>query len=364
MEILSLTGPLYSWTDSVWQFKQDLSRAAGKDIQVNINSPGGVVTLGIELYNLLDAHTGAVNVNIIGRAASMATYVALAGDKISVQDNAIFMIHNASGVAIGDYRTMRKLGNLLDSFTDLIARKYVQRTGKTMVEIRKKMDDETYFFGEDIKKYGFADEVVTTGKKPDQKKATAEATLEVAACIEEMKKHEISNDDMQKIAAHVTGIIEPRPPGGDNIPETQGNNEQQEDENMSLQELMATDSGIKAEVDALVSDAKKQGYTAGKEDVEKRIEAAAPFIGGTEYPQAITNLAVGVVKGEKDPTALEGAVVAFDAMKEQAATTAAGKETDENGETPGGDGGQVAEDGSVSNEADYQASIAKVKGGK
>ena len=358
---LELIGAMYPWQESIHNLRDELSKESNEDLEININSPGGIITLGIELFNRVKKYPGNVKMNIMGQAASMATYFALAGDEIVVEENSIFMIHNAQGYSFGDYKEMQKMTNLLDAMTNLIALKYVEKTGKSMKDIRAKMDDETYFFGEDIKKYGFADTVLKSDKKKTKAEAQANALIEITSCCDEMKKHEINDGDMNKIAAHLD--FEKQINNSASSVETpdKGNIKPKE-KVMSLEELMAKDPGIKAEVEALGKAQYDQGLEAGKSQIQARIKAASPYIGKTEYPEAITNLAVGVVKGEKDPTALEGAVVAFDAMKEESksktAKTEGGKET-----PPDPNNTDISEDGSVSNEAEYQASIKKAKGG-
>jgi len=358
---IDLIGAMYPWNESVESLIKVLADDTNGDLEISINSPGGMVTLGIDLFNRVRRYPGNIKMIITGMAASMATYFALAGDEVVVEDNSIFMIHNASGYAYGDYKEMLKFGNLLDSMTNLIALKYVEKTGKDMVDIRAKMDDELYLFGQEIKDFGFADRVIETKKDKDKKKAQAEAMIEITSCLEEMKKHEISDSDMNKIAAHLSTEVKTPHTEAPKTPENKGNNNQTEVKSMSLKELMAKDPGIKAEVEALVNEAKTQGFTDGKAEITARITAAEAYVGKTEYPEAVTNLAVQVLKGEKDPAALEGAVVAFDAMKQANATAAAAGETEEQGETPGEQPEGVTEGGEVKNEADYDASLEKIK---
>lgn len=359
---LELIGAMYPWMENIRNLRDELSKQSNEDLEIDINSPGGIITLGIELFNRVKRYPGNVKMNIMGQAASMATYFALAGDEVVVEENSIFMIHNAQGISFGDYKEMQKMTNLLDAMTNLIALKYVEKTGKSMKDIRSKMDDETYFFGQDIKDFGFADTVLKSDKKITKAEAEANSLIEITSCIDEMKKHEIDNTDMDKIAAHLDFEKQTHNSAQSAATPDKGNIKPKEDKTMSLKELMAKDPGIKAEVEALMKTEHDKGFTAGRENVQARIKSASPYIGKTEYPEAITNLAVGVVKGEKDPTALEGAVVAFDAMKQQAESEAA-QDENEDDTPPEGQKTDINEDGSVSNEAEYQASIAKAKGG-
>lgn len=360
---LELIGAIYPWSDSIRNLRSELSKQSNEDLEIDINSPGGMVTLGIELFNRAKRYHGNVQMNIIGQAASMATYFALAGDEVVVEENSIFMIHDALGFVGGNAKEVRKFSDILESMSNLIALKYVEKTGKSMKDIRAKMGDETFFFGEEIKTFGFADRVLKSEKNKTKAEAKSESLIEITSCIEEMKKHEINDSDLNKIAAHID--FEKQTYNSAQSAETpgKGNIKPKEKITMSLKDLMAKDPGIKAEVEALMKAEHDKGFTAGKENVQARIKAASPYIGKTEYPEAITNLAVKVVTGDEDPTALKGAVVAFDAMKQQAESKKAKGENEED-TPPGGESDDISEDGTVSNEAEYQASIAKGKGGK
>lgn len=107
--------------------------------------------------------------------------------------------------------------------------------------------------------------------------------------------------------------------------------------------------GIGAELDQLKTEARA--------DLQSRIDAASPYL-TADYPDAVKALAVGVLKGEKNPAALEGAVVALDAMRESAKVTEAVAETTKQGPTPATPASPVAEDGSIGTEGQYQAEVA------
>jgi ATP-dependent Clp protease protease subunit len=78
-----------------------LRSIGNRDVDVEINSPGGNYFQGVAIYNLFRRHPKAVNVQILGIAASAASVIAMAGDTISIAHNAEIMIHEASGIFIG-----------------------------------------------------------------------------------------------------------------------------------------------------------------------------------------------------------------------------------------------------------------------
>lgn len=134
-----------------------LRNAKGADVTVNINSGGGDFFEGLAIHTLLTEYEGAVTVNIIGLAASAASVVAMAGDKINIASSAFLMIHNAWTLAIGNKNDMRAVADMLDQFDNAMVGLYSKKTGKSDKEIRKMMDAETFIQGSDAYDEGFVD---------------------------------------------------------------------------------------------------------------------------------------------------------------------------------------------------------------
>ena len=135
-----------------------------KTINLRINSPGGSVFDGVAIYNNLAQHPAKVNVYIDALAASIASIIAMAGDTITMAENAMMMIHNPWALVVGDSNDMRKEADLLDKIRDTLVTTYATRTGKKAEEITAMMDAETWFTAEEAKEAGFADAIVA-GKK-------------------------------------------------------------------------------------------------------------------------------------------------------------------------------------------------------
>lgn len=126
-------------------------------VEVLINSGGGDVTAGSEIYTMLREHTGTVNVKIVGIAASAASVIAMAGDKVEISPTASIMIHNAWTYAAGDTNDFKRVYDMLDSTNRGIANAYVEKTGKSEAEILDLMNKETWFNAQDAIEHGFAD---------------------------------------------------------------------------------------------------------------------------------------------------------------------------------------------------------------
>lgn len=151
------------WGDGITakSFQKDLS-ALGKvtNIDLRINSPGGDVFEGFAIYNQLAQHPAEIDVYVDGVAASIASVIAMSGDKIRMAKNSMMMIHNPQGVAVGDEREMDRVKALLGQVKSNLTSTYVDRTGNKAADIEAWMDDETWFTAEAAVERGFADAVI------------------------------------------------------------------------------------------------------------------------------------------------------------------------------------------------------------
>ncbi|EFB8335264.1 TPA: Clp protease ClpP [Escherichia coli] len=143
------------------QFTEDL-KALGdvSHINLRIHSPGGDVFEGIAIYNLLRNHPADITVYIDGVAASMASVVAMAGDRVVMPENAMMMIHKPWGISGGNAGDMRDYADLLDKVETVLIPAYARKTGKSAQEIATMLEDETWMDGKECLKHGFADELL------------------------------------------------------------------------------------------------------------------------------------------------------------------------------------------------------------
>lgn len=150
------------WGDEITpkDFKKDLDALGDiKNLNIYINSGGGDVFAGQAIYSMLKRHNANKTVYIDGLAASIASVIAMAGDKIIIPKNAMMMIHNAWTMAAGNANEFRKLAEDMDKIDESITSTYVSKSGKISEEIKAFMDAETWFTAEDAVKNGFADEI-------------------------------------------------------------------------------------------------------------------------------------------------------------------------------------------------------------
>ena len=140
-------------------FQKELAGIKASQIDLHINSPGGEVFDGITIYNLIKQHPANVTAHIDGLAASIASVIALAGDTVIMAENALFMIHNPWGFAMGDASEMRKTADLLDKIGGSLVTAYSSKSGKSDDEISALMDSETWMTAQEAKDAGFIDEI-------------------------------------------------------------------------------------------------------------------------------------------------------------------------------------------------------------
>ena len=128
-----------------------------KPLEVIINSGGGDVFTGSEIYSMLKSHKGHVTVKIVGVCASAASMVAMAGDTVEMSPTGLLMIHNAMGWTFGNTQEHEKQIKSLEEANDSIAKAYQNKTGLPLSKIRELMKEETWFSCDKAIEYGFVD---------------------------------------------------------------------------------------------------------------------------------------------------------------------------------------------------------------
>jgi len=312
MKRINLEGE-FGWEITSEETLKMLEDAGGEDLDVHLASPGGSIFEGIKIFNNFrdykrDYPESQNILTIKGLAASMASYFAMnpAFEMVAIEDNAVFMIHNAWGMTYGDYRDMNKFASLLEGLTDLLAQAYTKKTGKSQKEIRQLMDEETWYFGSEIKDAGFVDEIISTEEDKNKTSAIANAQLQFKNTVKKVRALETEIEDIDKIAA-VLNVKEQNPAlSRDNI--------NQEVLNMTLKEFLEQNPAAKKEYE----DELNAKFDAGVKSVRDRIEGAMVYIKpDSEYPAPIRSLAIQVVEGKVTNDSLSAAVATYDALVEK-----------------------------------------------
>jgi ATP-dependent protease ClpP protease subunit len=148
-------------------FAEELDALDVDEIDLRLNSPGGNAWDGIAIHNALRAHPAKVTVTVDGVAASAASAIAMAGDKIRMSRGAQMMVHEASGGSWGPAAMMRKAAEWLDVLSDSYADVYAARAGGTAEEWRAVMVEETWYKASEAVDAGLADELADAAPDPE-----------------------------------------------------------------------------------------------------------------------------------------------------------------------------------------------------
>ena len=139
--------------------RKEIMDAAGEDILIDMNSPGGVVTDGMVIFNALAQHEGKVTVHIDSMCASIATIVSCAADHVIMNDTANFMIHRVWTVAVGNASDFRKTAEIMEMMDAELAEVYAEKTGSEAGRILDLMEAETWMTAQEALNAGFIDEI-------------------------------------------------------------------------------------------------------------------------------------------------------------------------------------------------------------
>lgn len=200
--------------------------ATCRNVTVRINSPGGDVMAGAEIYSALREHSmngrGRVKVIVTALAASAASVIAMAGDEILMSPTAYMMIHNPWTMAAGDAKEMRKAAKTLDVITEGLINAYQIRTGKSRDELKRMLEAETWMSAATCVEEGFADGVIGM---------EGAAALWLPAVRMSAAKH-----GAMEIAARIRGEADPEEPEEPDNPENPDEEDGEEPERSENEE--------------------------------------------------------------------------------------------------------------------------------
>lgn len=216
--ILTLSGTIanLSFLDGTISAKavKDSLDNVKEDIVIRLNSGGGDVFEGIEIYNYLKSLSNHITVEVTALAASAASLVAMAGDKIIIRTGANMMVHEASTMAFGNKSDIQKTLNALTAIDTSIVDIYQDRTGLDRDEIVNLITNETWLTADEAINKGFADE--KSSRKSVEKQKEGVSNLKDSKYIARLK-------EQQKI---INAMIDEAEEGTPNEPSSDDSNEQ------------------------------------------------------------------------------------------------------------------------------------------
>jgi ATP-dependent Clp protease protease subunit len=140
-------------------FKDELDSGNG-NVTVWINSPGGDCIAAAQIYNMLTNYSGKVTVKVDGIAASAASVIAMAGDKVLMSPVSVLMIHNPLTMVCGDHTEMQKAIDMLAEVKESIINAYEYKTGLSRAKLSHLMESETWMNANKAIELGFADGII------------------------------------------------------------------------------------------------------------------------------------------------------------------------------------------------------------
>lgn len=141
------------------EIRMQLREAQGEEVLFLINSGGGSVINGTAILDEMDRYPSTINSHIMGICGSMATAIASKSQYVSMNSNALYMIHNPRGGAVGEVKDMERTAKNLRMYTDNFVSMYMAKTGLDEDKIRSMMNDITYMNADEALKYGFVNEI-------------------------------------------------------------------------------------------------------------------------------------------------------------------------------------------------------------
>lgn len=204
----------YDWLEmsatSHREVQKFLEEAAGEDVDIYIDSPGGLTRVGSAIYGELRAYKGKSTAYIMGVSASASTVAMLGASKVVSIPTAQVFIHNTQTYAAGDYRTMEEAATMLKDANEAIINAYEIKTGLSRDKLQALMDRNTWMTAQEAKNYGFIDEIAL--KEGEQlSDMTITATLgmpaSVGAVFNAAKLHEAA--DKLKLVMEQDGSASP-----------------------------------------------------------------------------------------------------------------------------------------------------------
>lgn len=198
---LYIDGPISSelwWGDEATPqaLRDELKKINSNKVTVVLNSGGGDVWAGLAMYNALRELDAEVTIRVDGLAASIASVIAMAGDKIIMSPGSMMMVHRASAWAGGNAEDLEKVIEMLETVEESIVPIYADRTGLDRTKIQEMLNAETWMSAEEAVELGFADEVAKkTVLEPATNSFSGVLALSMSATQASIEAHMAEGED-------------------------------------------------------------------------------------------------------------------------------------------------------------------------
>lgn len=147
-------------------FKSMLAEAdPQQELVICIDSEGGSVFDGLGIYDAIKAWPGSVRAVVESSAFSIASFIAMAADRVEITENGYLMLHNPYTMTEGDHEDLQKQAELLGKLRDSMVTAYADKTGKTRQEVEAVMRAETWLDAREAQASGYVDTILPTARK-------------------------------------------------------------------------------------------------------------------------------------------------------------------------------------------------------
>lgn len=159
----------FKWFEEDYTCPRDVNKALaeanGEGVEVYINSPGGIIEAGTEIYTALREYQGDVKVKIVGQACSAASIIAMAG-YCEMSPTALMMVHCVSTRASGNHTDMEHTAEVLRTADDALSNAYMAKSGMSKEEALEMMEKETWLTAHQAKERGLVDAIMFEESEP------------------------------------------------------------------------------------------------------------------------------------------------------------------------------------------------------
>ena len=258
IDILADIGGRWDGVDAATMVR-DIRDLDVDEIRLNINSGGGSVFDAVAILNALRQHPAKVVANVLGLAASAASFIACGVDETAMAANSTMMIHGGSGVVVGNAKDMHDMADLLDKLNANIASVYAAKAGGTTESWLETMLAETWYTADEAVEAGLADRVIA-GEKVGAAEAAPSAenrlhptTVEDARRALGLSASIAANSLAAAVAAHIKTPVSVEP----------GNQETNKEDAVNHTEFL---NGLRARLGVTDADATEETILAALDE--------------------------------------------------------------------------------------------------
>lgn len=198
----------YDWMEMDSTAPKDIQKVIdmyqdGDEIEVMVNSPGGVISSGSEIYSLLRSKRDAVKIYVTGEACSAASIISMAG-YCEMAPTALMMVHCVSTSTSGNHADMRKTADVLETADRALCQAYMEKAGMSEEEALEMMEQETWLTAEQARERGLIDGVMFEKNEPLTMVAADNFELPTDAQMEKVRNMiQISSQHIDKTALNI-----------------------------------------------------------------------------------------------------------------------------------------------------------------